>query len=373
MKSQVSIVKCDNYIAQDVEFSIRKAIDLIGGISSFVRNGSRVLIKPNLLMAIEPERAITTHPAIIRAIIKVLKEIDCKIYIGDSPSVFGKPQEVKEVYRKSGVERVAEEEGIELVEFRQTYFKKDFPLASILAEVDCLISVPKFKTHDFMLLTGAVKNLFGLIPGIYKSELHKKYFKPDKFAQKLIEIYEIVRPALNIVDAIDIIEGDGPGTKGDLRHIGLILASPNALAIDSILARMMNLKPIDIPTIKEAEKRGLGSIDLGLIEITGERLEDIIIKDFKLPKPSIVHKVPLNLFNLFKGLLNYWPEIDPKKCICCKKCQTICPVKVIDMKNGRLKIGYKDCIKCFCCLEVCPEGAISIKRSLLAKILGIRG
>ena len=372
MQSKVSVVKCESYKREEVELSLRKALGFLGGISNFIKPGARVLLKPNLLIAIEPQCGITTHPEIIRAVAGMLKEIGAKIYLGDSPSTFAKVEDIKEVYQRTGMAQLAREENIELVEFRQKALKNGLPLASILDEVDFVINIPKFKTHDFMTLTAAVKNLFGLIPGLYKSELHKKYFKPEEFAAKLVDIYEIARPALNIVDAIDVIEGDGPGTKGDLRHTGLILASADAVSIDSILALLTKLKPEDIPTNKEAIRRGIGNADLGSIEIVGEKLADIIIPDFKLPQPSIARKLPPFVFNLLKKFLDYRPKINEKLCVKCKKCQEACPTKVIDIERKK-KIDYRNCIRCFCCLEVCPERAISIKKSLLARLLGLRG
>lgn len=372
MKSKVSVVKCDNYKKENIESALKKAIDSLGGIANFIKPASRVLLKPNLLMAIEPEKAITTHPELARSVIRILKNLDAKIYLGDAPSVWGKPQDLKEVYGKTGMSRLAAEEGVELIEFTPSQIKRGLPLASIIDEVDFIISVPKFKTHSFMTLTGAVKNLFGLVCGLHKTELHRQYFKPEQFAKKLVDIYEIVRPTLTIVDAIDVLEGNGPATGGDLRHLGLIIVSADCVAIDSVLARIMNIMPQRIPVIKEARSRNLGNSELSSIEIIGENLKDIITADFKLPPPSLMHKVPLGVFNLFKGLLNYRPDINPKLCVRCKKCQAICPAKIISIEP-QIKIDYSGCIKCFCCLEACPERAISIKKSLAAKIMGLRG
>ncbi|HDZ76639.1 MAG TPA: DUF362 domain-containing protein [Candidatus Omnitrophica bacterium] len=371
-KSVVSCVKCKDYKSVNTQAALRNAVDLIGGISKFVRPKSRVLLKPNLLMAIEPESGVITHPEVIRATIRLLKEVDAKIYIGDSPSVWGKSQELKEVYRRSGIAALAECEGVELVEFTAKGLKNDLLLTSFLNNVDCVISISKLKTHGLMTLTAAVKNLFGLIPGLYKSELHKKHFKIDDFAGRLVDIYELVKPCLNIVDAVDAMEGDGPGTGGDLRHVGLLLAGNDAIAIDSILARLIGVDPEDIPTIRQARKRNLGNSDLESITLRGESLNDVIIPDFKLPQPSIVQKIPRGLFSFLTGLIKYYPVINSKVCVKCGKCEIACPEKIIDIKRKH-KIDYSNCIKCFCCLEVCPERAIAIKKSLVAKILGLRG
>lgn len=374
MSSKVGIKKCLDYHTENVERALREALSLIGGIASFIKPSARVLLKPNLLMAIEPDRAITTHPEIIRAVIHILKEINAEIYLGDTPSVFGKSEDlaIEEVYKKTGMYKLASEEGIKLVELKEKNFKKGLPLTGFLDNVDAVVNIPKFKTHGLMILTGAVKNLFGLIPGLSKSEMHKKYFRAHEFAAMLVDVYQAVLPVINIVDAVEVIEGDGPATSGEKRRAGLILAGADAVAVDSVLARLMNLMPNDIPVIKEAQKRGLGNSALASLEILGESLDDVIIPDFKLPKTSLVYKIPKPVFNLIKKLLDYRPRINPKICIRCKKCQTICPKQVITIEP-KIKIDYSGCIRCFCCQEVCPVAAISVKKSFTARMLGMRG
>lgn len=374
MISKISVLKCPDYRPDNVERVVRESIDKLGGIAAFIKPGSRVLLKPNLLMPIEPEKAITTHPEIVRAIIRVLKDIQAQIFIGDTPSVWGKKEDVaiEEVHRRTGMLEVADKEGARLIDLRQINFQKGLPLAGFLNEVDAVINIPKFKTHGFMVLTGATKNLFGLIPGLSKSQMHKEYFKPEEFAGMLVRVYEAVKPVLNIVDAIDVIEGDGPGTSGNKRHLGLIVAGTDAIAVDSVLAGIVRLAPLDIPTIAAARKRNLGNSDLNSIEVLGEEIGGVVVSDFKLPQPSLMNRIPKPLFNLLKGLIDCRPKINPGICVRCKKCQFICPEQVITIEP-EIRINYKKCIRCFCCQEVCPQAAISIKKSLLAKILGLRG
>ncbi|MDD5282421.1 MAG: DUF362 domain-containing protein, partial [Candidatus Omnitrophica bacterium] len=180
MNAKISIVKCNSYESLAVEQAVRRTVDLLGGITCFVKPGSRVLVKPNLLMSKGPEYAITTHPQVVSSVIHILKEINCRVVIGDGPSVWGEYIEnVDEVYEVTGIKKVAHDEGVELVNFDKRRMRDKFPLTSWLDECDYLINLPKFKTHGFTLITGAIKNLFGLIPGTYKTELHKNYFKPS--------------------------------------------------------------------------------------------------------------------------------------------------------------------------------------------------
>lgn len=292
MTSKVSIVRCKDYSLSLVQEATRRAIDLIGGISSFIKPQSKVLVKPNLLMAKEPEFGVDTHPEVVRAVIKILKEVDCKIYLGDGPSVWGQVGDVARVYERSGMKKIALEEDIELVKFDKRRWHGKFPLTTWLDNCDYFVSIPKFKTHDFTVLTAAIKNLFGLVTGTYKTELHKQYFKQEDFAKILVDIYEEAKPALTIVDGIIAMEGDGPATSGKLRNTGLIFAGSDCVALDSVLALIMGLEPLDILSTKEAAKRGLGIADINSITIFGEKLEEVINQPFLLPTTSIVSKIP---------------------------------------------------------------------------------
>lgn len=202
MNSKISIVRCNSYEQTLVCEKVREAIELIGGIASFIKPESRVLIKPNLLMAKEPAFGIDTHPEVVRAVVKILKDINCKIFIGDGPSVWGNQAEnVDTVYERSGIKKVSEEEGVELVKFEHKRWRGKFPLTTWLDNCDYLVNIPKFKTHDLTLLTGAIKNLFGLVWGTYKTELHKNYFNLNDFAKILVDIYEEAKPALTVLDS----------------------------------------------------------------------------------------------------------------------------------------------------------------------------
>lgn len=371
MNSQVSIVKCPSYEPALVQDSLRRAVDLLGGISVFVKPGSKVLVKPNLLMAAEPDAGVTTHPEVIRAVIKLLKSIDCKIIVGDSPSVWGNQiEDVGEVYERTGAKRICIEEGVELVEFDKRRWRAKFPMAACLDECDFMVNLPKFKTHGLTILTAAVKNLFGLIVGTYKTELHKRYSRPDDFSKMLVDIYQQARPSLNIIDAITAMEGDGPGTSGKPRKTNLLLASSDAVALDSVLTKIMGQEPFSVATTKEAAHRGLGVADINAIALLGESLKNVTQKPFLLPTASMVNKLMQPVLNIAKHFIRYYPYAD-KNCIACGACVRACPEKIISMENSRISFKYAKCIACFCCQEVCPAAAIKVKKSLLAKMIGL--
>ena len=371
MNSKVSIVKCKNYNITDLEKAIKKSVDLIGGIAEFLKPTDKVLIKPNLLAATTPDTGIDTHPEFVRAVVRLVKDTGAKIFLGDSPSVWGAPEEIDNVYEKSGMKKLASEEKIELIKFNRSRMKSGFPLTTWLEECDCFISLPKFKTHDLMVLTGAVKNLFGLIPGLHKTELHKKALSSVEFAKILVDLYTIAKPSISIVDGIVAMEGDGPASGGDLRNLGLILASSDAVALDSIMATMMGLRPKDILSTKEAAERGLGNANFDQIDIEGEKIESFIVADYKLPQTSIVNRIPRPFLNLGKSLLRFRTRVDRSKCNVCGLCVKACPVSAISIENEMTKTNHSKCVLCMCCKEVCPQGAISVKKSLVAKLVGL--
>jgi len=372
MKAQVSIVKCNSYERGQVEKSVGAALDLLGGIKKFIKPGSKVLLKPNLLLAAEPEKGVTTHPEIVRAIVVALKALDVEIILGDGPCVWGSEIEnIEEVFEKTGMRKIAEEFKIRLVNFDNPRWRKDFPLTKYLDEVDSFISVPKFKTHNFTILTGAVKNLFGLVSGTYKTELHKKYFDPSAFAQMLVEIYKEAPPVLSIVDAVVAMEGEGPGTTGKTRDVGLILASADAVALDSVLTVIMGLSPQQIPTTQEASRRKLGVSDLASIEILGENLKSMTLVPFKLPTASVTSRIPPPILNIVKKFIKFYPQVDRKACTLCQACLVACPNKAISIKFEAIRIDYAKCLSCFCCQEACPSAAIKTKKSVLAKMIGL--
>ncbi|PIQ85173.1 MAG: hypothetical protein COV73_06030, partial [Candidatus Omnitrophica bacterium CG11_big_fil_rev_8_21_14_0_20_43_6] len=287
MSAKVSVVKCDSYEPAQVEQAIRESLAFLGGINCFIKPNSKVLVKPNLLLSKGPEYGITTHPEVVRAVIRLLKEIGCKIIVGDGPSVWGKYiDNVDEVYEATGIKKVCQDEGVELVKFDKRRMRDKFPLTVHLDECDHLISLPKFKTHEWTLITGAIKNLFGLVSGTYKTELHKNYFAAEKFAGILVDIYAEAKPSLTIIDGILAMEGDGPATSGTPRQLGLLMAGADCVALDSVMAKIMGIAPLKVLTIKEAAGRNLGEADLSKIKIEGEDIGQLKIRPFSLPKNS---------------------------------------------------------------------------------------
>ncbi|KPK38643.1 MAG: hypothetical protein AMJ78_09665 [Omnitrophica WOR_2 bacterium SM23_29] len=368
MNSRVSIVKCKNYNSTEVTNSINRAIELLGGMSKYVKKAETILLKPNLLSAKPPESGVDTHPEFVRSIAKVARQAGANVIVGDSPGGYGL-KDAGSTYEASGIKKMCEEEAIKLEEFDRAYNVDGIPLAVQAKEVDGIISIPKMKTHNLTTITGAIKNSFGLAVGLYKTNCHLKAPRPKDFAKYLVDIFECAPPRMVIMDGIVAMEGEGPAA-GDLRNAQLILASNDCVACDAVFSYLVGLPPLSIHTTSEAYRRKLGQADLSKIEILGERLEDVKLRNFKLPKTSILLKIPEPILKLLGKGIKFWPVIDEATCTKCRLCAESCPTNCITIDKEVSKIDYRKCISCFCCFEVCPYNSISVKRSLLAKALG---
>ena len=370
MESSVAIVKCKNYDEEKVLTALQQAIDLIGGIQTFVKQGSQVLLKPNLLFGRSPEKAVTTHPSILRGIIQIVREAGGIPCIGDSPSVGS----LTWTAERAGVKAVADEMKCPLVEFNKPVLPakgggkifRQLEIDQAIFDADVVINLPKWKTHAQMLLTLGVKNLFGCVPGPRKPLWHLRAGENQKaFAQVLLDIYRVVQPSLTILDGVVGMEGNGPGS-GDPIPLGLILASKDALSIDLVVCDLLGIPRKSIPTNQVAIEDGMGRDS---VEIVGESIEASKISHFKLPPPSgITWNLPGFMRKALKNALTSKPWIDDRLCEECGRCTEICPPKALKKTGEGLAFDYGECIRCFCCQEVCSSGAISIKPGWALKI-----
>ena len=364
--TRVSLVRCESYDTGLVFDAVKKSVDLIGGIEAFVRPGMKVLLKPNLLSARLPEDAVDTHPEVVRAVVRLVKSAGAVPFIGDSPGGFG--NNMDEVFEKSGMKRIAGEEGIELQRFTVSRFVDDIPIARQIFDSDRVISIPKFKTHSITVLTAAIKNMFGAVVGLYKAECHSRAPKEEDFSRIIAKVYSLTKPHLTVVDGIIAMEGDGP-SSGVIRKMDLITAGEDAVAIDSCLAKIMGLLPLDILVTKEAYEAKLGEADLSKIEILGEGLDAFAAEDFKLPQTTPLKYLPKSVMDCVASLIRFKPYIDIEACKRCNLCKIACPVNCIEIEKDYCRIDYKKCVRCLCCHEVCPYRAISIKRNILTKLV----
>ncbi len=380
--SQVSIVRCNSYQQEKVDDAVRKSVELIGGLNKIVHPQDKVLLKVNVLNADPPEKAVTTHPAVLKAVIRLVKEAGGKPVVGDAPGIAYKDAE--KAWQITGLKKAAEEEGAEVVTFRwarqvESSFSKKVPYLHIAREAldaDVVISIPKLKTHSFALFTGAIKNLYGTIPGFRKKELHARAPKPRDFARLMADILFTIHPALAIMDGIIGMEGNGPAA-GSPRKVGLVLASRDLVALDAVASSIIGYDPLDVDIIRIAAEKGLGVAELGKIDVKGTDLEKVKLDDFELVSNinTLLNKIPS--FLLFIGrfvapyLLKVEPEINRERCTGCGICIEHCPTGAARLSSRVPEINRKKCIKCFCCQEFCPQKAVEIKYSWLARKLRI--
>lgn len=375
MTAEVSLAKCTSYNDKEVESALRKAISAVTDLS-YITEGTRVVIKPNLVSFLPPDRAATTHPVVLNALIRILNEKGAKITVGDSPGGLFNSVYVNRVYKATGMNNI---EGAVLNRnFSQSVHHSDsalrareFAYTSYLDDADVIINLCKLKTHGMMGMSNAVKNMFGIIPGTVKPEFHFKFPDHNDFADMLIDLNESFRPALCICDAVTGMEGNGP-TSGTPRDIGLIAASENPYKLDLVCAKIIGLEKDNVPTLKRAFERGLAPSDAGQVVTEGD-INDFIIGDFELiPRKSITFNDAGGsiMAGIIRKCMCSRPALLKHKCIGCGECFRICPAKAIEMKNNLPVIDRSKCIYCFCCQEFCPKGAMEVKRPIIARMLG---
>ncbi len=370
MQSTVAIVQCPNYDFEQIGEGVHRALEHLGGIGQFVRRGQQVLIKPNMLSAKTPEKAVTTHPAILEAVVREVFAIGGKPVIGDSPS--GANRGVARCWEMTGFKDVSERTGARLINFEaggttiREIGGRQYHVAKAITEFDVIINLPKFKTHGLTLYTGAIKNLYGCLPGFQKTVYHRQYSHPRTFSEILVDLYALIRPALHVMDAVVGMEGNGPAT-GDLRQTGLILASSDGVALDAVASRIMGFHEGAIDAVRIAGERELGTVRLDDIEIRGGSLESVLLDDFKLPSNYLARMVPQFVVRLLGRFVWVRPRADLEKCTGCGICAESCPVHAIEMSDGHPVMDFRTCINCLCCNESCPEGAVIQRRSWLAR------
>ena len=380
--SKVAIVRCNSYEPETVSQAVKQAVDLLGGISAFVSPAQNVLIKPNMLSPQPPDRAITTHPSIVEAVVELVKSAGARPAIGDSPGLYPGFNKFTHNAKVSGISQVAERTGAPLTPFdkevqistSEKCLMKRITVAQAVTAADAIISVPKFKTHSLTYITGAIKNLFGCVPGLKKSEMHFRFPDNERFSRMLVDVALSIPVCLHIVDAVTGMDGNGP-SGGDPFPIGLIIAGADPVAVDSIACRVVGIDPEEIPMIRIGAECGLGATAENAICIVGDSLENVRVSGFRPipPHTGTVKSLPLPRF-LLKNVKRWFipkPRILRHVCTRCGACIEICPArpKALEMKKGKVVVNDDACILCYCCQEICPSRAVELRRGFAAKLL----
>lgn len=375
--SQVVIKDCKDYNINKIKQAINEGVNNLGGWEKYVYKGANVLLKINLIGPKDPDSAAVTHVEFVRSITKILKEKGCNVFIGDSSggAIAGIAPTNKSLIT-SKIEAMAKEEGAIIKNFdKEGVVKcdkdlvyKEMYIAKPMFDVDVVINLPKLKTHSAAMYTGAVKNLFGCIPGLKKAYYHKIAPNQMDFGNVIVDINKSCKIALHIMDGIESMEGEGP-TGGTVYKSGKILISEDQLALDTVGSKMMGMDIEYIPILKQAKIRNLGESDLNKIELLGDFKVLPRLSNFKLPKNYKSNKKESSysierVVDFFKAR----PKVNLKKCKSCNMCVESCPVGAINKESK--KIDYDKCIECLCCHELCLHKAIDLKRdNIIAGII----
>jgi uncharacterized protein (DUF362 family)/Pyruvate/2-oxoacid:ferredoxin oxidoreductase delta subunit len=373
----VALLSCSDYDSIKVTETVTRAVDLVGGMKAFVRPGQRVLLKPNLLSARPPEKRVTTDPAVVLAVGRLVQKAGGEVIIGDSPAL----DSFRQVARLTGMKEVAEALGADLTELTESTRIKPSPeslfkglhLASQALEADVVINLPKLKTHCQMLLTLGVKNLFGTVVAQRKAEWHSVAgIDRGTFASLLLDICRAVKPALTILDGVWGMEGHGP-SNGSPRHFGLVAASADPLALDLAICRLLGVPWDRFPLYKAALQRGLFSGDPQSLVIKGEDERRFQGKSLILPELDSLDFLPRALSPWARRYLASRPVRLLDRCTNCYACADICPAQCISQGPQGLAFDFDRCIRCYCCQEVCPQDAIGFKKGLILRALNWMG
>ena len=390
-KSKVVILPCEFYEEEKIYSLLKTGIQELGGLSSLIGKEEKILLKPNLLKKAEVEKAVITHPVVVGAFARILREEGYKnIVLADSCG----HGTTRQVIQGTGMDTYLKKYDISALDYTKGIHvdnpsgiqAKEFILPQELLEADCVISLSKMKTHALERITGAVKNSYGFVYGKNKAIGHTKYPSADSFARMLIDLNQYVKPRLYVMDGIVAMEGNGPGS-GDPVNMNVILLSTDPVALDSVFARLVHLKPEMVPTNYHGEKMGLGTCKAENMELilvrevpemffdeSGLEIKEISMEElvFQYGNPGFnVDRIQVrsNVWTRLARALNIFqkkPYIEEDKCVRCGICVNSCPVpgKAVDFRKGKNNppvYDYKKCIRCFCCQEMCPKKAIKVK------------
>jgi len=373
--STVAVARCTSYAEQEVEAALERSLDALGGIERFVHHDESIVLKPNLLVGRAPDRAVTTHPSVFRAVAKSLLRAGARVSYGDSPG-FGRAEGAA---GRAGIAEAARELSIpiaefgmgEAVSFPDGRLIRQFTLARGVLDADGLVSIAKLKTHGLTRITGAIKNQFGCIPGPLKAEFHARLPNAVLFSQMLVDLNLLLRPRLFVIDGVVAMEGNGP-QSGHPRSMNVLLLSDDPVALDATVCRLVNLDPCLVPTIMYGEAFGLGSA--ASVDLVGDPIEPLIAPDFdvdRTPRRAVDHHRGIR--RVARCLVVPRPVIRAAACTRCGTCVRVCPVtpKAVEFVDDRSPPvhRYDRCIRCYCCQELCPKGAIEIEVPLLGRLI----
>ena len=358
-------------------------LEPLGSMRAYVSPGQSVFVKVNLLLKATPDRAVTTHPELVRAVIRAVKSCGADaVAVGDSLAGRTTPSSARAVFEASGIGDVCRDEGARIVVLDEDVTRVPAPAGRLYSsfnvgrqavEADVLIDLPKMKTHGFMMFTGAVKNLFGCIPGLEKAQFHLKVPDRPDFADMLIDLMLARAPDLSIMDAVVAMEGAGP-SGGTPRQVGALLASADPIALDVVAAAVAGFDPMEVYTNSAAARRGLGPESADDVEVAGVPWREVRVADFRHPASDVSRALPPAVARWVRKRTASRPFLErPADCTVCETCAANCPVDTITMTDRGPDFDLDRCIRCYCCQELCPQQAIGLRTPWLVRTFLQRG
>ena len=382
----VCVSACDRYDLTLLDDIIEQHCVRLG-LDNLIFDGATVVIKPNLVIRRRPDEATTTHPDVVAAVIRAARRRGAgRVIVAESSGGPYTKAAMNLIFSGCGITEVCEREGAELntdfgistVDHPDAILCHQFSLINPIVQADVLINIAKLKTHSMTGLSGAVKNLFGCVPGLTKPEMHCQYPDKSQFQQMIVDLCTLVRPTVSFVDAIDCMEGDGP-TGGSKRFVGAVLSGLNPFAVDIAVCHLIAVDPDSIFMLRHGMAQGISPTSLSELELWGDDPDTLRVHDFVQPKskradfldflPAFMRPVAERA----ERIIAPRPEIVAKKCVGCGKCAESCPqhtIAIVDRRGGkkRASIDYSTCIRCYCCHEMCPIRAIDIKRTFIWRL-----
>ena len=368
-----TLYQVSEYREDRVYPAICRAMDALQ-IAQDLRPGLKVVIKPNLVLAKSPAFPVTTHPVVVSAVVRFLREHGVTdITLAESSGGLYNAEHMKNLYKVCGMTSLEPDLRLNMdftartVPCQEGFKNHSFHLITPITEADYIINICKLKTHAMTGYSGGIKNLFGTIPGLEKPQMHYRFPDIEDFSRMLLELAQTVNPAVTIIDAIDAMEGNGP-TGGTSHPLHLLLAARDFYTQDYFAAGLMKLDPMEIVMIRQAVEVCLAKPDE--ITLTGDPIPEDLTPfqvpdtrrlDFSTSLPSFLQKPFIALLgSIFKS----YPKLIPEKCVGCGKCAESCPAHIIKIKDHKAHFQKKGCISCFCCQEMCPMKAIEVRKAL---------
>jgi uncharacterized protein (DUF362 family)/Pyruvate/2-oxoacid:ferredoxin oxidoreductase delta subunit len=383
--TEVALLRCGKYALPEIKKVIHGGIELVGFPLRSFRN-AKVALKPNLLSAAGPESGIVTHPCFFEAAAEIVIDYGGRPMLVESPAVASLNRAIRkagydEILRRLKIE-VADISAVEKISYPGAAKFKTFEITKAFFDADMIVNLPKFKTHGLTYITAGVKNLFGAVPGMRKSQMHLKCPDKEEFSGMILDLYGAFlhgfnpsKTLLHVMDAITALEGDGPGSGGRPKAMNSVIVGTDALAVDWVATGVSGLDARLSPILVQGFKRGFGVSSGNEIEVLGEKIEEMRVHGFTPPKgagATGILGIPV-IQKALKRLFTPRPVPVDERCSLCLQCRKICPAQAIAEAETGQKVpnfDYGKCIRCYCCMEVCPENAISLKKGALQRLIG---